>query len=115
MLKDKAKISAILKKFGWLSINQLCIEVRLMEAWKSINDKRSQLNDLLRIRENNSYVNRSSVNFQLVPEEPSRLTDNRFVNLTSKAWRNGPKHIKSAKTLQNTRKLIRALVLTLPL
>ena len=35
--KDKVSVKSILSKLGWLSINQLVAEVRLVEVWKALN------------------------------------------------------------------------------
>ena len=35
--KDKVSVKSMLSKLGWLSINQLVAEVRLVEVWKALN------------------------------------------------------------------------------
>ena len=35
--KQHTSVESMLEKVGWLSINQLACEVRLMEVWKALN------------------------------------------------------------------------------
>ena len=116
--KDHVSIDSMLKELGWLSINQLCIETRLTEAWKSINEENHPLKPELEIKEAKmSMCTRSiaSKNFEMEKPTYKKLSQNSFSNPTKQAWNQAPICISEAKTLAEAKRQIRKFVITLPM
>ena len=44
--KNHTSIESMLEQLGWLSLNQLASEIRLLEVWKGLNQDNYCLNDL---------------------------------------------------------------------
>ena len=49
----------MLEKLGWLSINQLCCEVRLIEVWKALNQENHCLINMFEKAEGNFFYGNS--------------------------------------------------------
>jgi len=64
---DHAKIEVRLKELIWLSINQLCAETRLLEAWKTVH-----MEDTLHRKKKSEFMSTRSNNQNLF--EISRIT-----------------------------------------
>lgn len=115
-LSDKVSIKSMLEKLGWLSLNQLCTEVRLIEAWKALNTPDSPLSSIVQIKETNlSVCTRSTTNQRIEQSCPNKLAENSFGYPTARAWNNAPTYISQAKTLYQAKQLIRNFVKILPL
>ena len=48
--RDHARIDDMLKELDWLSINQICAETRLVEAWKTVHDENYCMADILKLK-----------------------------------------------------------------
>ena len=94
-------IKSMLEEVGWLSINQMCAQTRLMEAWKSINQENYCMSDTLKVRQKGSYKTRSSDLVLLDHGEDGQHTS--FVNPTSKIWNKAARDLKQAETLNQAK------------
>lgn len=115
-LRKKMSVKNMLKKLEWPSLNQLCAETRLLEAWKIANDPNSPLCGIMKLRETTSNMKtRSQRHKVMVPGRQTKLSKTSFVYPTAKIWNNAPSSIKEAKKVRNGKALIRAFAKTLPL
>ena len=109
--KDKVSIASMLSKLGWLSINQLVAEVRLVEVWKALNTK----NTLSNLFEKVEGTTRASQNNKIKVVKNSQLRENSFVYPTVKLWNSAPVSVTRAETENKAKKGIREFVKSLPL
>ena len=107
-LKDHKPIKDMLQELGWLSINQLAVETRLVEAWKIAHVEGYCLKDTLNSRHKSSYNTRSNQVTYFHHSEDGRFTS--FANRTAKVWNKAPKDIKEAITLSQAKIRIRDFV-----
>ena len=113
--KDHVSINQMLDDLGWLSLNQIASENRLIEAWKTANFEDYSLKDTLKKRFKGSYSTRSR-NQDFFERGVSDLQGSvGFVNSTARIWNQAPEEIRCAKTLSEARKHIRKYVMTLPI
>ena len=109
--KDKISIKSMLSKLGWLSINQLVAEVRLVEVWKALNTK----NSLSGLFEKVEGTTRAAQNNKIKVLKNSQLRENSFVYPTVKLWNSAPISVTQADSESKAKKGIRQFVKTLPL
>ena len=98
----------MLQELGWLSINQLAVETRLVEAWKTAHVEGYCLKDTLNPRPRGSYNTRNNQVTNFHHSEDGRFTS--FANKTAKIWNKAPKDIKEAITLSQAKIRIRDFV-----
>ena len=55
VISDRVSIKSMLEELGWLSINQLAAETRLIEAWKTVHLEEYCMKDILKLRHKGSY------------------------------------------------------------
>ena len=105
----------MLDELGWLSLNQLAAETRLVEAWKTAKSEDYCLNDILKKKRKGPYSTRSNDKdlFERGVEDLHGSAD--FVNPTARIWNEAPDEIKNATRLSEAKRCIRNFVKTLPL
>ena len=114
--RDHAKIEDMLKELEWLSINQLCAEIRLLEAWKSVQPEDYCMKDTLQKKEKSRHMGtRSDNQTLLVTGDKDKFTNGSFVHLTAKVWNSAPINVKESVNLSEARRAIRKFVRTLPI
>ena len=113
--EDKMSVENMLNKVGWLSINQLASEVRLIEVWKSLNQENYCLQGLFEKVESNRHNTRASLKIRLKCGLKSRLRDNSFHFPSVKLWNSAPLDVTNAPTESLARSAIRAYVENLPI
>ena len=107
---ERKPIGELLGQLGWLSLNQMSCEVRLIEVWKSLNLEDYCLKDLF------ERVNsRNSERIRLKSAFKSRLRENSFHYPSVRIWNTAPSTVTHAKTESQARKAIRNFVQTLPI
>ena len=99
----------MLEKLGWLSINQLACEVRLMEVWKALNKEDNCLSGLFEKVESKPGL-RSSNRIRLKTNLRSRLRENSFQFPSVELWNAAPAQITEAKCESKARTEIRRYV-----
>ena len=115
-INEKRSIKSMLKDLNWPSVNQMIAEVRLVEAWKIVNDKSSPLLNAIDLKENfTNAVTRSQKHVVMNPGKPSRLAMNSFAAPTALIWNRAPNNIKEAKTVSKAKMLIKQYAKSLPL
>ena len=113
--KDHTSIESMLKQIGWLSINQMSSEIRLLEVWKGLNQDNYCLNELIEKAESNTGITRSAGLNKLKTVFKSKLRDNSFVYPSVQLWNSAPPDITTETIESRARKAIRAYVKTLPI
>ena len=114
--RDKhTSIEHMLKQLGWLSLNQMSCETRLLEVWKSLNIENYCLKDIFE-RADSAQVNvRNTSKNRLKSHFKSRLRENSFHYPSVRLWNNAPTEVTNATTESAARTAIRKHVLTLPI
>ena len=110
----------MLKETGWLSLNQLCAEGRLIELWKAINNPESPLTKLIKIKQSQVETRAAAKKtVEQYPEEGQEMNKKlegcSFRHTSAKVWNSAPKEISEATTLEQVKPLIRKYVEKLPL
>ena len=114
--QDHTSIKNMLEELGWLSLNQLSAETRLIQAWKTAHIENYCLEDTLTKRKKGAYSTRGSGVDNFEPGTENRITSSgSFVNQTAKLWNQAPIQIKTSTTLAHAKSLIRSYVKTLPI
>ena len=116
-IKEKNSTSELLEKSEFQSVNQLAANIKLLEAWKSINLRNYP------IRMEPNYISASNVDRQLRPSASrdwnqdgrSTAAKESFSRNTAKIWNAAPKEIKTAKTIFIAKKAIKSYCKTLPI
>ena len=57
--EDHTSIKSMLEELDWSSINQLCGETRLIEAWKTVHFEKYCMKDVLSIKEKSQHMQRT--------------------------------------------------------
>jgi hypothetical protein len=108
-------IESMLDKLGWLSVNQLSAEIRLMEVWKSLNKENYCLNDLFEKAESNNGNTRSAGLNKLKTAFKTKIRENSFVYPSVQLWNSAPPAMTTETTELRAKKAIRNFVKTLPI
>ena len=108
-------IETMLNKLGWLSINQLASEIRLIEVWKGLNQENYCLNDLFEKAETNNGITRSAGLNKLKNVFKSKLRDNSFAYPSIQLWNSAPANVTTEIKESRARTAIRNFVKTLPI
>ena len=112
---DHESITNMLDNLGWLSLNQMAAETRLVEAWKVSKNQSYCLNDILKRRHKSSYSTRSK-DQDLFERGVNDIHGSAgFVNPTARIWNKAPEDIRTAGTLTEAKRHIRKYVKTLPI
>ena len=113
--EDHASIKDMLEELNWSSINQLCGETRLIEAWKRVHVEDYCIQDILPFRRKSQYMARSNEISLLEQGENNKYSNGRFLNMTSKIWNECPREIKEEKRFERAKILIKEYCKTLPI
>ena len=106
--KQHTTIKTMLEKVGWLSINQLACEVRLIETWKALNSKEDYcLKNIFERTEQGKEGLRSSNKIRLKTNFRSKLRDNSFHYPSVELWNAAPPEVTEANTESKARAEIR--------
>ena len=104
-------IKSMLDKVGWLSINQLACQTRLVETWKALNLEDYCLNDIFERVENGTMRTRSSNKIKLKSHFKTRIRETSFQLPSVHLWNSAPKEITEAISESRARAEIRKYVL----
>ena len=111
--ENHKSIKDMLKEVGWLSLNQLACETRLIEVWKSLNIENYCLKDVFE-RVEFSRQTRGSQKIRLKSSFKTQLRENSFQYPSVQLWNSAPQEITNALTESKARAAIKAYVQTLP-
>ena len=108
-LKDKISTKDMLKKLDLPSVNQLAVEIKLTEVWKSLNDNAYPINldkGANRRGENDRTLRPGSIR-NLKDFARTKIGENSFCISAGKLWNQAPQNIKEANTLSQAKTLIK--------
>ena len=108
-------IKTMLEKLGWLSINQLCCEVRLIEVWKALNQEDHCLSYMFEKATSNEGITRSAGLNKLKIGFKSKVRENSFAYPSIQVWNSAPPEVTTAESESKARVAIRKYVKTLPI
>ena len=108
-------IKSMLKQLGWLSLNQMSAEVRLIEVWKALNIEDYCLKDIFQKADSGQTNVRSSARNRIKSSFKSKLRENSFHYPSARLWNSAPTEVTKAITESAARNAIRKYVLTLPI
>ena len=112
--ENRKPTKEMLDHVGWLSLNQMSCEIRLIEVWKSLNIDNYCLKELfVKIRPNKST--RSQNKIRLKAGFSSRLRESSFQYPSVQVWNAAPSSVTNATSESQARKAIREFVKTLPI
>ena len=100
-------INDMLKKLGWMSINQLACEVRLVETWKALNNENYCLSDIFERTENGPHNTRSSNKIKLKSYFKTRIRESSFQQPSVQLWNAAPVEVTKACSESKARSEIR--------
>ena len=91
-LKEHIKSADLLQKYGLLSVNQLAAQIKLLEAWKSVNLENYPIQ-----MENNQLQMAEQSTVKLWKDD-SRVTSAKesFIRDAANLWNNAPSTVKNA-------------------
>ena len=113
-IKDRIRISDLLKKAELLSVNQLAAEIKLTEAWKTVN-KPNYPTSLLKTRESNSTRElRPGTRRQFEDKPRLGVSKMSFVFDAAKLWNGAPQTIKECTRIGSAKREIKKYCMTLP-
>ena len=115
-LRDRRHIKDMLEKHNLPSMNQLAAQIKLTEAWKSIN-KESFLVKLVKQHPNldqTTSKTRSTTTRMWNESARTMAGKESFVFDAAKLWNSAPKTITEAKTLCSAKNEIKRFCRTLP-
>ena len=100
-LKDHIRSANLLNKYGFLSVNQLAAQIKLVESWKAVNLKEYPIqldNNQLQRNTNGRAVRESTVKLWK-DDTKSATAKESFLRGAAKLWNNAPLSVKNAKSL----------------
>ena len=108
-------IESMLKKLGWLSLNQMACEIRLIEVWKALNLESHCLNKIFKMAATNEGNTRSAGSNKLKSHFKSKIRENSFAYPSVQLWNSAPPEITTETTESRVKKAVRKFVKTLPI
>ena len=112
--KNRKPRQEMLDQVGWLSINQMSCEIRLVEVWKSLNLENYCLKELFE-KITSSQTTRSENKIRLKANFKTRLRESSFHYPSVQVWNSAPSSVTKATSESQARKAIRDYVKTLPI
>ena len=113
--KNHTSIESMLEKLGWLSLNQLACEIRLIEVWKALNNEDHCLSNFFEKATTNEGRTRSAGTNKLKNHFKSKIRENSFTYPSIQLWNTAPDEVTTAATESSARNAIKEYVRTLPI
>ena len=116
-IRDRKSTKELLETTKLPSINQLAVEIRMTEAWKSMNDPTYPI-QLERIPhdggDNNKTLRPSSLK-EVKDSARTKIGENSFCMSAARMWNSAPAEIKQCPTLTLAKKRIKEFCKTMPI
>ena len=112
--ENRKPIQEMLDQVGWLSINQMSCEIKLIEVWKSLNLENYCLKELFEKISSNKGT-RSETKIRLKSNFKTRLRESSFHYPSVQVWNTAPPSVTNAQSESQARTAIRDYVKTLPI
>ena len=104
-------IKAMLDKIGWMSINQLACQTRLVETWKALHLENYCLNDVFERVESGTIRTRSSNKIKLKSHFKTRIRETSFQLPSVHLWNSAPTEITEATSESRARAEVQKYVM----
>ena len=114
-IKDQISTKSLLEKFGFMSVNQMNYQVKLMEAWKALNVEGYPLKLAQQSVPDVGTATRAALNRRPVQIGNTTTTRNTCVSDSIRIWNQAPKSITESKTPYSAKKAIKDFAKTLPI
>ena len=114
-LKDKISTKSLLEKFGFLSVNQLNAQVKLLEMWKALNVIDYPLKIAQQSVPEAGTSTRASHKGKPINIGKSTTTRNSSVSDSIRIWNLAPSSITESKTAYQAKNAIKTFVRSLPI
>ena len=108
-------IESMLEKLGWLSINQLTCEIRLIEVWRALNEENHCHKSLFEMAHSNQGSTRSAGLNNLKSCFKTKIRENNYSYPSIQIWNSAPSDVTTAATESAARRAIKKYVKTLPI
>ena len=116
-IRDRKSTKELLETTKLPSVNQLAVEIRMTEAWKSMNDPTYPI-QLERIPhdggDNNRTLRPSSLK-EVKDSARTKIGENSFCMSAARMWNSAPAEIKQCSTLTLAKKRIKEFCKTMPI
>ena len=113
-VKDKISTKSMLDKFGFLSVNQMNAQIKLLETWKAINVEGYPLAIMTQKVPVTGVSTRAAEKGRPVEIGKTTLTQNSSISDAIKVWNQAPISVTDATTLYLAKKNIREYAKSLP-
>ena len=113
-IKDKISTKNLLNNINFLSVNQINVQIKITEVWKSPNLTQYPINFNKAIINNSREGLRSGASGKLNEVSGSEKLKSSYINDGAKAWNLTPAVIKNCKSLFSAKVEIKKIVKTLP-
>ena len=114
-IKDQISTKSLLEKFGFMSVNQMNYQVKLMEAWKALNVEGYPLKFAQQSVPDVGIATRAALNRKPIEIGKSTATRNSCVSDSIRIWNLAPKSITESKTAYCAKKAIKDYAKSLPI
>lgn len=114
-IKDRKSTCSLLLKHNLPSVNQLACEVKLLEAWKSLNIPRYPVSINAVTKPDPERVLRHSGVKTLEENCRTKIGANSFHFSTAKLWNHASPMVKAAKSISCAKKAIKLFCKSLPI
>ena len=114
-IKDRKSIRSLLQKFKLPSMNQIACEIKLMEAWKSINIQSYPVSIETEIKQDSDRTLRQNSVRMFDESSRTKIGATSFHISTAKLWNQTSVAVKNAKTKHTAKKAIKSYCNDLPL
>ena len=104
----------MLTKFNLLSVNQINVQIKLTEIWKSVSTANYPITTSTVQRSNNVMTTRAATIGTLQEAKITTKSERTFLNDAIHIWNLAPSSIKNCTTIYSVKKAIKAFVSTLP-
>jgi hypothetical protein len=116
-VSDRISVKSMLEKYGLLSVNQLSVQIKLIEVWKSINVQESAIT----LEPYNSHTSELRLALRDRPNRIFKETSKYGVSQSSfhmdaaRIWNSAPSAVTNAKTLVELKRITTVYARTLPI
>ena len=113
-VKDMISTVSLLEKFGMLAVNQLNVQIKLLEIWKSLNVEKYPLTVQQQSTDHSGMATKADQSQRPVEIGKTILTQKSCISDAIRVWNQAPDKIKRCLSISQAKKEIKAFVKTLP-
>ena len=114
-IKDKVSTKSMLEKFGFMSVNQLNAQVKLLEVWKALHVKDYPLKIMQQTVSQSGTSTRACHKGKPINIGKSKSTQDSSVSDSIRVWNLAPNSVTESMTEYQAKKAIKAFARSLPI